>query len=108
MEGDLDEIRKRKLQELQQGMTDQKLQEEQAMQIEAQKRKVLMTVLTTQARNRLSNIKLARPDFAAQIENLLIQLASSGQLAQKIDDKQLKEMLLKIQKKKRDITIKKV
>jgi programmed cell death protein 5 len=108
MEGDLDEIRKKKLAELQQSLQEQKITEEQAMQIEAQKRKILMGVLTPPARDRLANIKLARPEFAAQIENLLIQLAQSGQLAQKIDDKQLKEILLKIQKKKRDITIKKI
>ena len=108
MEGDLDEIRKRKLQELQQGLQEQKDAEEQAVHIDAAKRQILMKVLTPEARNRLANIKLARPDFAAQIENLLIQLAQSGQLTEKIDDKQLKEILLKIQKKKRDITIKKV
>jgi programmed cell death protein 5 len=108
MEGDLDEIRKRKLAELQQSLQEQEIAEEQAMQIEAQKRKILMGVLTPEARNRLANIKLARPEFAAQIENLLIQLAQSGQLAEKIDDKQLKEILLKISKKKRDIKIRKV
>lgn len=108
MEEDLDEIRKRKLAELQQGIQEERAAEEQAMQIEAQKRKILMGILTPEARNRLANIKLARPEFAAQIEALLIQIAQSGQLSQKIDDKQLKEILLKIQKKKRDIKIKKV
>jgi programmed cell death protein 5 len=108
MEGDLDEIRKRKLAELQQGLAEQKIAEEQAAQIDVAKRQILMSVLTPAARNRLANIKLARPDFAAQIENLLIQLAQSGQLAEKIDDKQLKQILLKIQNKKRDIKIKKI
>ncbi len=108
MEGDLDDIRKKKLAELQKGLAEQNIQEEQAVQIDAAKRSILMGVLTPEARNRLANIKLARPEFAVQIENLLIQLAQSGQLAQKIDDKQLKEILLKIQKKKRDITIKKI
>ncbi|MBU2560089.1 DNA-binding protein [archaeon] len=108
MEGDLDEIRKRKLAELQRGLQEQKIAEEQAAQIDVAKRQILMSVLTPEARNRLANIKLARPDFAAQIENLLIQLAQSGQLAEKIGDKQLKEILLKIQTKKRDIKINKV
>lgn len=108
MEGDLDEIRRRKLAELQQGIQEERAVEEQAMQIEAQKRKILMAVLTPEARNRLANVKLAKPEFAAQIEMLLIQAAQSGQLAQKVDDKQLKEILQKISKKKRDITIKKI
>ncbi len=108
MDGDLDEIRRRKLAELQKGLQDQRIAEEQAVQIDAAKRQILTSVLTPEARNRLANIKLARPDFAAQIENLLIQLSQSGQLAEKIDDKQLKQILLKIQNKKRDIKIKKI
>ncbi len=108
MEGDLDNIRKRKLAELQRELQEQNIAEEQVMQIEAQKRKILMGILTPEARNRLVNIKLAKPEFAAQIENLLIQAAQTGNLAQKITDQQLKEILLKISKKKRDITIRKI
>ncbi len=108
MEGDLDNIRKRKLVELQRELQEQNIAEEQVMQIEAQKRKILMGILTPEARNRLANIKLAKPEFAAQIENLLIQASQTGNLAQKITDQQLKEILLKISKKKRDITIRKI
>jgi programmed cell death protein 5 len=108
MEGDLDNIRKRKLVELQRELQEQNIAEEQVMQIEAQKRKILMSILTPEARNRLANIKLAKPEFAAQIENLLIQASQAGNLAQKITDQQLKEILLKISKKKRDITIRKI
>lgn len=108
MEGDLDGIRKRKLAELQQRLQEEGIAEEQAMQVDAQKRQILMGVLTPEARNRLANIKLARPEFAAQVENLLIQVAQSGNLAQKITDQQLKEILLKISKKKRDITIRRI
>jgi programmed cell death protein 5 len=108
MEGDLDNIRKRKLVELQRELQEQNIAEEQVMQIEAQKRKILMSILTPEARNRLANIKLAKPEFAAQIENLLIQASQTGNLAQKITDQQLKEILLKISKKKRDITIRKI
>ncbi len=108
MEGDLDGIRKRKLAEMQQRLQEERIVEEQAMQVDAQKRQILMGILTPEARNRLANIKLARPEFAAQVENLLIQAAQSGNLAQKITDQQLKEILLKISKKKRDITIRRV
>jgi programmed cell death protein 5 len=108
MEGDLDDIRKRKLAELQQRLQEERIVEEQAMQIDAQKRKILMGILTPEARNRLANIKLARPEFAAQVENLLIQIAQGGSLTERITDQQLKEILLKISKKKRDITIRRV
>ncbi len=105
MEGDLEDIRKRKLAELQQRAQEERLVEEQAAQIDAQKKGILMAALTPGARDRLANIKLARPEFAAQIENLVIQVVQSGNLTQKIDDRQLKEILRKISSKKRDITI---
>lgn len=108
MEGDLDEIRKRKLAELQQRLQEEEIAEEQAMQINAQKRKILTGILTPEARNRLANINLARPEFAAQVESLLIHIAQGGSLTQKITDQQLKEILLKISKKKRDITIRRI
>ncbi len=108
MEGDLDGIRKRKLAELQQRLQEEGVAEEQAAQINAQKRSILMGILTPEARNRLANIKLARPEFAAQIESLLIQIAQGGSVTQKITDQQLKEILLKISTKKRDITIRRV
>ncbi|MEE8403570.1 MAG: DNA-binding protein [Candidatus Hydrothermarchaeaceae archaeon] len=108
MEGDLDDIRNRKLAELQQRLQEERLVEDRAVQIDAQKRSILMGVLTPEAKNRLANIKLARPEFGVQIENLLIQIAQSGSVTQKITDQQLKEILLKISKKKRDITIRRI
>ncbi len=105
---DLEELRKKKLQELQQRLQEEKLREEQTRQVELQKRSLLMDILTPEARGRLANIKVARPEFASQIEILLIKLAQSGQLKQKLTDAQLKQMLLKISAKKRDIRIRRM
>lgn len=108
MNGDLEDIRRRKLVEHQQRLQEERIAEDQAIQMDAQKRKVLLSVLTPEARNRLSNIKLARPEFASQIENLLIQIAQSGNVTQKITDQHLKEILLKVSTKKRDISIRRL
>ncbi len=105
---DLEELKKKKLRELQQRLQEEKLQEEHGRQIELQKKTILMEVLTPEARSRLGNIKTAKPEFAAQVEALFIQLAQSGQLKQKITDAQLKQMLAKISGKKKEIRIRRM
>jgi len=109
MDDELEELRKKRAQELQQ-QTDseetEKQQEAQQKQLEEQKKAILRSILTTDAKQRLSNIKLARPQVGEQIENQLIMLAKSGRLQQKITDAQLRELLRKLMPKKRDINIK--
>lgn len=67
-----------------------------------------MEALTPEARSRLANIKLAKPEYGEAVENLLIQLAQSGQIKQKITDEQLKNILLKIAGKKKEFRIRRI
>jgi programmed cell death protein 5 len=109
MDDELEAIRKKKLLELQQQqMGSQAALEEEARkkEFDEQKKTVLRQILTTEARERLGRIKIARPDVAENIENQLIMFAQSGQLKNKISDEQLRELLSKIIPKKRDIKIK--
>ena len=109
MDKELDEIRKKKLQQLQQQAEMQEsleTQEDQAKKFEEQKKMILRSILTTDAKERLGRIKIARPGMAESIENQLIILAQSGQLKSKINDEQLRMLLSKIIPKKRDINIK--
>ena len=82
--------------------------EEQIRQqsVDEQKKAILRSILTTEARGRLGRIKIASPEVAESIENQLIILAQSGRLKNKINDEQLRELLSKIIPKKRDIKIK--
>jgi len=61
--------------------------------------------LTTEARNRLSNLKLTKQELVQQIEMQLIQSAQSGSLRGKVTDEQLKVLLKQISGQKRDINI---
>jgi len=102
---DEEELRRRKLLELQARFEDQRRQEEARMQYEVQKKLAIQQILTPEARSRLANIRAAKPEFAEQIELQLIQLAQSGRLTSQITDMQLREILKRLQQRKRKITI---
>ncbi len=108
MDEELENLRRKKLQELQQqGQFQESLEEQDAQkkELEEKRRMILRSILTTQAKERLGRIKVARPEMAEEIENQLIMLAQGGRLKNKINDEQLRMLLSKIIPKKRDIKI---
>jgi programmed cell death protein 5 len=64
--------------------------------------------LTSEARQRLANIKMVKPQIAQTIEEYVIQMATSGKLKQVINDDQLKEILGSLVEKKREFTIRRI
>ena len=108
MDEELENLRRKKLQELQQqGKFQESLEQQNAQkkEIEERRKMVLRGIITTQAKERLGRIKVARPEMAEEIENQLIMLAQGGRLKNKINDEQLRMLLSKIIPKKRDIKI---
>ena len=113
---DLDEIRQKRMAELQaqqaaaqnqaqqQAMAQAQQQEAQA-QFEAQKKQILGQIMTPEARQRLANLKLTKPELVNQIEIQLIQSAQAGSLRGKVTDDQLKVLLRQIAGQKREIKI---
>jgi len=109
MDEELEKLRKKKLQDLQQQVSlqeDLEGQDAQQKQFEEQKKMILRSILTIDARERLGRIKIARPEIVESIENQLIMAVQSGQLKNKINDEQLRMLLSKAIPKKRDIKIK--
>jgi programmed cell death protein 5 len=109
MDEELENLKKKKLQEMQEQAAYQEQmeqQEEQQKQFEEQKKAILRAILSNEARERLGRIKIARPEMAESIENQLIMLAQSGKLKNKINDEELRMLLSKVLPKKRDIKIK--
>ncbi|MEM3759477.1 MAG: DNA-binding protein [Candidatus Bathyarchaeia archaeon] len=103
-EDELEELRRRKLLALQ-----QKLAEEQRQaQIEQQKQALLRKILTPDARQRLTNLKMVRPEFTEQLELQLIQLAQQGKLPIPLTDAQLKEILIQLQSQRREPRIRRI
>jgi programmed cell death protein 5 len=103
---ELQEIRRRKLEALQQDQVQQEAQTQENEQYEQQRQAVLRQILTPEARARLARLKIARAEFAEAVENQLIMLAQSGKLNAVIDDASLVQILEKLTPQKREITIK--
>lgn len=104
---ELDAIRKRKLLAMQQKGAEEHKQS-QAEQMEAQKQALLRQILSPEARQRLTNLKMIKPEFIEQLELQLIQLAQLGKIHIPLSDAQLKQILIQLQGKKREITIRRV
>jgi programmed cell death protein 5 len=68
----------------------------------AMRQRVLSVVLDPQARQRLTNIRLVRPDLATAVENYLINAASTGRLNRALSDDELKQILQSLQQPKKD------
>jgi len=114
---DDDEIRKlREQKQAEMQLQQQQAQQSQQAQVQqnaaynAQKDAIMRQLLSSEARARLQNIRLARPQFAEAIEVQLIQTYQNGGLRGKtpLADQTFKQILVQIQQQapKRESTIK--
>jgi len=99
---ELEAIRQKKIADLQNQAAQQQAQEQQTAEVDAQKDAILRQILSPEARARLTNIRMVKPQMAEQIELQLIQLAGSGRLKGRVSDNQLKGLLLQLQGKERE------
>jgi programmed cell death protein 5 len=105
---ELDEIRRRKLLAMQQRTTDEQKQVQAERQMEAQKQALLRQILSPEARQRLTNLNMVKPEFTEQLELQLIQLAQTGKLPIPLSDAQLKQILIQLQSQKRETKIRRI
>lgn len=66
------------------------------------RQRVLQMLLDPQARQRLTNVRLVKPDLASAVENYLINAASTGRLNRPLTDEELKQLLMRIQQPKKE------
>ncbi len=102
---ELEGLRKRRLLELQQRLAREQQRIQAQQQVELQKQALLRRILTSDARQRLANLKMVKPEFAEQLELQLIQLAQQGKINIPLNDKRLKEILVRLQSSRREIKI---
>ena len=102
---ELEEIKRRQLEELMRRAQEAKKREEELAR-EAQKQAILRRILTPEARERLANVKLVRPELAKAVEEYLISLALAGQIKERVSDETLKQILATIDSRsRRDVRI---
>ena len=101
---ELEELRRRKLAELQAALAKKK-EEEERKAAEALREAILRRYLTAEARARLSNVKLVRPELALQVENYIIALAQSGRLTRPLTEEDIKELLGQLTEERKETRI---
>lgn len=94
---ELEELRRRKLEEYQRRIEEAYVKEQQKKELEERKAQILRKILTPEARSRMETLKLVRRELVEQLEAQLIQLALNGRIKSPITDEQLKEMLKSLQ-----------
>jgi programmed cell death protein 5 len=102
---ELEALRRRRMAEMQRAAYDEQRRSTQQQQVDRQKQSIIRQILTPEARQRLANIRMVKPEFAEELEMQLIQLAQSGRLQQQITDEQLKKTLVQLQSQKREVKI---
>lgn len=105
---ELGELRRKRMSALQKQMTDEQRQVQAQQRLEAQKEDLLRSILSPEARQRLTNLKMIKLEFTEQLELQLIQLAQAGKLPIPLTDEQLKQVLVQLQGRKREIKIRRI
>ena len=82
--------------------------QEKDSQLKAQKEMMLKQVLSSDARLRLNNVRMVKPDLADLVENYILNLSVQGKITGQISDEQLKQILLSVQQPKRDFKFNRV
>ena len=77
-------------------------------ELAAQKEQILKQILSSEARMRLNNIKMVKPELSDLVEQYLIGMATQGKIPGQLSDDQLKQILLSIQQPKRDFKINRI
>jgi len=87
---------------------ENKASQEKDSQLKAQKEMMLKQVLSADARLRLNNVRMVKPDLADLVENYILNLTAQGKITGQISDDQLKQILLSVQQPKRDFKFNRV
>ena len=82
--------------------------QEKDRQLKAQKEMMLKQVLSSDARLRLNNVRMVKPELADLVENYILNLSVQGKISGQISDEQLKQILASAQQPKRDFKFNRV
>ncbi len=95
------ELRRRKLEEMQRRMQEEQMRKKLEEEAEARRQALLRSLLTEEARLRLANLRLVKPELAKAAEDIIIQLVQAGRLAPPVGDDVVKRILLELDARNR-------
>lgn len=98
----IEEIREKKLRELQEQKAAQIAEEQKMLQQVNTIETMAKQAMTPEAFARYSTLKTAHPEKALQAVAMIAQAASEGKLAEKVSDEQFKNLLLRMEPKKKE------
>ena len=84
------------------------ISQEKDSQLKAQKEMLLKRTLSADARLRLNNVRMVKPDLADLVENYILNLTVQGKISGQVSDEQLKQILSSTQQPKRDFKFNRV
>ncbi len=102
---ELEELRKRRLSAMRRQASDEQKNVQAEEQVDQERQALLRSILAPEARQRLTNLKMIKPDLVSQLELQLIQLAQQGRVPIPMGDDQLKKILVQLHSRKRETTI---
>ena len=109
MNSEEEKLKKKMLERQSEAMQNQMMQhsmQQHAINQQMEMLKMIMIeILEHKARERLSNLKLVKPDLAAQLQMYLAQAYQAGQIRGKLTDEQLVSILKQISVDKKDFKI---
>ncbi|RLJ10119.1 MAG: hypothetical protein DRP15_01125 [Candidatus Aenigmatarchaeota archaeon] len=79
---------------------------EELRQLEEMKKQLLTRILSKEAYERLSRVRMVNPTLASQVELYLIQIYQTGKLQTPVSDEKLKEVLKVLSSGGKEIKIK--
>jgi len=95
---EVDAMKQKKLEQMQQ-------QQNQQLEIESKLDEVARKILTPEAKARLGNVKLVNRELYMNAIQTLLYLYQQGQIQGKINEADLKALLVKLKSGKREISI---
>ncbi|MFH1391292.1 MAG: DNA-binding protein [Candidatus Diapherotrites archaeon] len=98
------DLKEKKLEELKQKYLEQQEEEKQSLEMEAKMQSVLKSLLTEEAKQRLSNVRLVNKELYTRAFQAIMGLMQKGMVQGKLNEEQLKEILRQLNTR-RDINI---
>jgi programmed cell death protein 5 len=105
---ELEEIKRRRMAEIQRRLIEREMSRQAEEQARIERQVLLTRILSPEARRRLTNLRMVRPEFVEQLEIQLIQAAQAGRITAPLSDEELRQILQRLQSPKREIRIRRV